>query len=202
MDRLLLVVEELKITYSPIDRDGDVDELGIPVVLTQSSDLHALFKDHVIRSTVNQIKQPFTGPITFQKEFVYVFKMNASHIKMPPNWKRDAILDADEISSPWVLGLKEKIQVATHTSSKPSSSSAPPLEEMIQWMIDAQILLATNLDPTTFGQAIATAVSSTMTASTGTIGTQVSAGITKAMEDVLIPALQAGIPTYLDSQAT
>jgi hypothetical protein len=49
----------------------------------------------------------------------------------------------------------------------------------------------------TFGRAVATAVSSAMTASTGTIGTQVSAGtsIAKAMEDMLIPALQSGIPT-------
>jgi hypothetical protein len=36
-----------------------------------------------------------------------------------------------------------------------------------------------------------------MTASTGTIGTQVSAGVAKAMGDVLIPALQAGIPTLM-----
>jgi hypothetical protein len=62
-------------------------------------------------------------------------------------------------------------------------------------MRDAQMLLAQNLDPTTFGQAIAIAVSSAMTAATGTIGSEVSTGISKAMKDVLIPSLQAGIPT-------
>jgi hypothetical protein len=72
---------------------------------------------------------------------------------------------------------------------------ATTTDEMMQRMLDAQMLLAQNLDRTTFGQAIAIAVSSAMTASTGTIGSEVSTGISKAMMDVLIPALQAGIPT-------
>jgi hypothetical protein len=65
----------------------------------------------------------------------------------------------------------------------------------MQRMLDSQMLLARNLDPNTFGQAIAIAVSTAMTASTGTIGSDVSNGTSKAMMDVLILALQAGIPT-------
>jgi hypothetical protein len=56
MDPLLLIVEELGIMYLPIDNNGDVDRSGTPLVLTRGSDLHSLFKDHVIRSTMNQIK--------------------------------------------------------------------------------------------------------------------------------------------------
>jgi hypothetical protein len=100
MGHLLLIVEELEITYLPVDNNGDVDRLGTPLVLTRGLDLRSLFKDHVIRSTMNQIKQPSSRPISFEKEFVYIFKMNAFHIKMPPNWKRDKVLDADEITSP------------------------------------------------------------------------------------------------------
>jgi hypothetical protein len=177
----------------PTDNNVDVDQSGTPLVLIRSSDLCPLFKNHVMGSAMNQIKRPSSGPITFQKEFICTFKMNASHIKMPPNWKRQKVLDANEIASPRLPGVKEKNRATV--SSKTTSSSAHPLDDMIQQLIDEQILLAKNLDPNTFGMAVATAVSSTMTSSTGTIGTQVSAGITKAMEEILIPALQAGIPT-------
>jgi hypothetical protein len=100
MDCLLLIVGELEIMYLPVDNNGDVDRSCTPLVLTRGSDLRSLFKDIVIRSTMNQIKRPNSGPITYQKEFVYIFSMNASHIKMPPNWQRDKVLDADEIASP------------------------------------------------------------------------------------------------------
>ena len=56
MDRLLFIVEELEIMYLPVDNNGDVDRSGTPLVLTRGSDLRSLFKDHVIRSTMNQIK--------------------------------------------------------------------------------------------------------------------------------------------------
>jgi hypothetical protein len=149
MDRLLLIVEELEIAHSPIDNNGDVDRSGAPLVLARGSDPRSLFNDHIARSIMNQIKQPHRGPITFQKEFVYVFSMSALHIKMPPNWKRDKVLDADEITSPQVLGVKEKIRATT--SSKTTSSSTHPSDDMMQQLIDAQILLAKNLDASTFG---------------------------------------------------
>jgi hypothetical protein len=38
-DRLLLIVEEINITYFPINCDGDVDRSATPLVLDQSSDL-------------------------------------------------------------------------------------------------------------------------------------------------------------------
>ena len=106
-------MDELEITYLPIDNNGDVDRSGTPSVFTRSSDLRPLFIDHVMGSAMNQIKQPSGGPITFQKEFIYTFKMNASHIKMPPNWKRDKVLDANEIASPRVLGVKEKMRATS-----------------------------------------------------------------------------------------
>jgi hypothetical protein len=64
----------------------------------------------VIRTTVNQVKQPSIGPITFHPQFVYAFMMDASHIKTPPHWQRNEIVDADEIASPQVLGLKERFE--------------------------------------------------------------------------------------------
>jgi hypothetical protein len=151
----------------------------------------------VIRTMMNQVKQPSPGPITFHPQFVYAFRIDASHIKMPPHWQKNETVDADEISSPRVLGLKEKIRVTTSPKGVTFSSSSHPTDDMMQQMLDAQMLLAQNLDPSTFGQAIATAVSAAMTTSTGSIGTQVSVGISKAMTDVLIQALQAGIPTMV-----
>ena len=64
-------------------------------------------------------------------------------------------------------------------------------------MLDTQALLVKHLDPATFGSAIATAVSSALTATIGTntIGSEVSKGLSKDMEDIPIPVLQAGIST-------
>jgi hypothetical protein len=100
IDRLLLIVEEMEITYFPLNGDGDIDQLATPLVLNLSSDLCALFKDHVIRTTTNQVKQPSPRPITFHPQFVYAFWINASGVKMPPHWQRNEIVDADKISSP------------------------------------------------------------------------------------------------------
>jgi hypothetical protein len=102
MNRLLLIVEEMDITYFPINRDGDVDRSATPLALNQSSDLCTLFKDHVIRTTVNQDKRHSTGPITFHPQFVHVFQMDASHVKMLPHWQRDEC---------WSQGSDELIKV-------------------------------------------------------------------------------------------
>ena len=84
-------------------------------------------------------------------------------------------------------------------SSLPKKVSFTSLDEMMKGMLDSQALLAKHLDPATFGSAIATAVSSVLTATigTGTIRSKVSNGTLKAMKDILIPVLQAGITTTM-----
>jgi hypothetical protein len=56
LERLLFIIEELEITYLPIDINGDVDQVATPLVLTRRSDLRQLFKTHVVRSAMTQIK--------------------------------------------------------------------------------------------------------------------------------------------------
>jgi hypothetical protein len=84
IDRLLLVVEEMEITYFPLQDDGSVDRTAIPLVLDRNSDLTKIFKEHVIHTTTGQIMQPSPGVITFAKQFVYGFRIDALRITMPP----------------------------------------------------------------------------------------------------------------------
>jgi hypothetical protein len=84
IERLLLIVEELEVTYLPIDSNGDVNRSGTPLVPTRHSDLRQLFKTHVMRSAMAQIKRPSDGPITFQPAFICTFKINVS--KVAPFW--------------------------------------------------------------------------------------------------------------------
>jgi hypothetical protein len=115
---------------------------------------------------------------TRHPQFVYTFQIDTSHIKMPPHWRRDTTIDADEISSPRVLGIKEKIRIATPPKVV---KFATDTNDIMQQMLDSQAPLARNLDPTKFGAAIALAVTTAMTASTSTIGTEVSTGISDAV---------------------
>ena len=100
IDRLLLMVEEVKITYYPLQDDGNVDRSVPPLVLDRNSDFTQIFKKHVHYTTIGQLLQPSTGPITFTKYFVYGFQIDASRITMLPEWRRDPVVNADEISSP------------------------------------------------------------------------------------------------------
>ena len=194
INRLLLMVEEMEIMYFPLHSNGKVDRTAVPLVLDHNSDLTQIFKEHAIYTTAVQLLRPSTGPICFNKQFVYNFQVDASHIIMPPR-SASSIMDANEILSPRVPGLKEKIRM----SSSPRKVSFTSSDEMMKGMLDSQALLARHLDPATFGSTIATAVSSALTATigTGTIGSKVSNGISKAMKDILIPALQAGITTTM-----
>ena len=63
---------------------------------------------------------------------------------------------------------------------------SPTLDKLTKKLIDAQVQLPSNLDPRTFSKAIAAAVSSAVTSSPGTIGTQVGAGIEKVIKDSLV----------------
>jgi hypothetical protein len=58
IERLSLVVEEMEISYLPLNDTGDIDRSATPLVLHRSSDLCEIFKNHVIRTTTNQIQQP------------------------------------------------------------------------------------------------------------------------------------------------
>ena len=194
INRLLLMVEEMEITYFPLHSNGKVDRTAVPLVLDQNSDLTQIFKEHTIYTTAVQLLRPSTGPICFNKQFVYHFQVDVLRIIMPPR-STSGIMDADEILSPRVPGLKEKIRM----SSLPKKVSFTSSDEMMKGMLDSQVLLARHLDPATFGSAIASAVSSALTTTigAGNIGSEVSDGTSKAMKDTLIPALQAGITTTM-----
>jgi hypothetical protein len=195
LERLLFILDELEITCLPIDGNGDVDRSGAPLLLDQHLDLRQFLKTHTMNHAITQINQPSGGPISFQPALVHTFNFEASHVEMPPNWQVDKVLDADKIATIRFPGIKAALTKAAAAMAASTGTSSAHSDELMKKLIDAQVLLASNLDPRTFGRAIATAVSSTMTASKGTIGTQVSAGIEKAIKDTLIPALQAGIPT-------
>jgi hypothetical protein len=45
---LLLMVEEMEITYFPLQDDGSVDRTAAPLVLDRNSDLTQIFREHVI----------------------------------------------------------------------------------------------------------------------------------------------------------
>ena len=94
INRLLLMVEEMEITYFPLQSDGKVDRAAVPLVLDRNSDLTKIFKAHVIYTTAVQLLRPSTGPICFNKQFVYNFQVDASHIMMPPRWT-SGIVDTD-----------------------------------------------------------------------------------------------------------
>ena len=192
INRPPLMVEEMEITYLPLNSDGKVNRSAVPLILDRNSDLTQIFKEHVIYTTSVQLLQPSTEPISFNKQFVYNFQVDTSHIVMPSRWT-SGIVDADEISSPRLPGLKEKIRMSIPPKKVSFSSS----DEVMKGILESQVLLAKHLDPATFGQAIATAVSSVLTTTigAGTIESEVSNGISQAMKDVLIPALQASIPT-------
>jgi hypothetical protein len=193
LDSLLFIIDELKITYLPIDSNGDVDRSGTPLILGRRSDLRPFLKTHTMNRAIAQINWPSGGPISFQPALVYTFNVEASHVEMPPNWQVDKVLDADKIATFWFPGIKAALTKAALAMATSTGASSPTSDEMMKKLIDAQVLLASNLDPRTFGRTIAAAVSSTVTSSTGTIGTQVGAGVEKAIKDSLIPA--CGIPT-------
>ena len=119
---------------------------AVPLVLDQNSDLTQIFKEHTIYTTAVQLLQPSAGPISFNKQFVYNFQVDASCIIMPPRWT-SGIVDTDEISSPRVPGLKEKIRMA----SSPKKVSFMSSDEMMKGMLDLQVLLTKHFDPEMFG---------------------------------------------------
>jgi hypothetical protein len=166
LERLLFIIEELEITYLPINSNGDINRAATTLVLIRCSDLRQLFKTHVMKSATVQIKRPSDGPISFQPAFMCTYKINASHIEMPLNWQMDKILDADEIAFPRFPGIKAALTKAASATATSTGASSHPPDEMTKKLIDAQVLLATNHDPRTFGRAITAAVSSTMTSST------------------------------------
>jgi hypothetical protein len=106
LERLLLLIYELEITYMPVDIDGDVVNTATPLILDRHTDLCPLFKIRAMNCAIAHINRPSRGQISFQPALVYYFNIDASSIKMPVNWQMDEILDTDEISSTRFPGVK------------------------------------------------------------------------------------------------
>ena len=88
IEHLLLIVEEMEITYLPLQERGsktagNVDRNATPLILDRSSDLSEIFRDHVVYTTMIQLSRDEDGPIAFNEEFVYNVRVDTSCITMP-----------------------------------------------------------------------------------------------------------------------
>jgi hypothetical protein len=91
LERLLLLIYELEITYMPVDTDGNVINTATPFILDRHTDLCPLFKIHAMNHAIAHINWLSRGQISFQRALVYYFSIDASSIKMPVNWQMDEI---------------------------------------------------------------------------------------------------------------
>jgi hypothetical protein len=114
LDRLLLLIYELEISYIPVDDNGNVDRTATPLILDRRSDLCPLFKICAVNRAIAHINRPSHGQISFQPALVCDFNVDASHIQMSLNWQVDKILDTDEIATIQFPGVK-----AVCTTSSP-----------------------------------------------------------------------------------
>jgi hypothetical protein len=88
LDRLLLLIYELEITYVPIDYDGNIIHTTTPLILDRHADLCPLFKTHAMNHAITHINRPSRGQIRFQPALVYEFNTDASCIQMPLTGKQ------------------------------------------------------------------------------------------------------------------
>jgi hypothetical protein len=81
---------------------------------------------------------------------VYTFNIDASHIQMPLNWQVDKVLDADEIATVQFPGVKAAIAAAL-TAPTGTGTTPIPMDELMKKLINAEVLFASVVNPTTFG---------------------------------------------------
>ena len=101
LNRLMLLLYELEITYVPIDDNGDILHTAAPLILDRHTDLCLLFKTRAMNRAIADINRPSHEQISFQPALIYDFRIDASCVQMPPNWitGQDHIMDTDEIAT-------------------------------------------------------------------------------------------------------
>ena len=99
LNRLTLLLYALKITYLPIDDDGNILRTADPLILNLHTDLCPLFKVHAMNRSIADFERQSHEEISFQPALVYNFQVDASGVQMPANWLVDQIMNADEIST-------------------------------------------------------------------------------------------------------
>jgi hypothetical protein len=102
---LMLIIDDLEITYLSVDNNGNIDNAGGPQILGRCSDLCQLLKIRAMNRSIVNINRPGAGQISFQPALGYVFLIDATHIQMPANWQTSKVLDADEIATPRLPGV-------------------------------------------------------------------------------------------------
>lgn len=143
MERLLLIIYELEITYMPADADGNIASRVTPLILDWHTDLCQMLKNRAMNRTLAHINQPSRGQISFQPALVYNFSIDALSIRMPINWQVDEILDTNEIASVRFPGVKTNIS----TTGIPTEMPTIGTNELMLWLLDAEMLLTSMLDP-------------------------------------------------------
>ena len=61
LDRLILLLYALDITYLPIDNDGDILCTAEPLILNRHTDLCSLFKAHAMNRSIADLKKTFVS---------------------------------------------------------------------------------------------------------------------------------------------
>jgi hypothetical protein len=84
LSRIMLIINELEITYLSIDSNGKVDNAAGPQNLGRCSDLRLHFKVRALNHAHVNIVPPGTGMTSFQPRLGYTFLIDADHVKMPP----------------------------------------------------------------------------------------------------------------------
>ena len=186
IERILLMVEELEITYLPLQEcgrgktPGNIDRKATPLILDRSSDLSEILKDHTIYTTVLQLSEVTDGPITFKEDFIYSFQVDTTCITMP--LATNGRIDADDISSPRSVGRRSR-PTAPPSPKPPRRVGFSTSEETIRDMLHTQTSLLKHLDPKTFGDVLGKAVSEAIASNlTGT-----SLGTTGATKTARVP---------------
>ena len=185
IERLLLMVEEMEITYLPLQErgktPGNVDRNATPLILDRSSDLSEIFKDHTVYTTMIQLSQEEDGPIAFNEEFVYNFRVDTSCVTMPQS--TNGRMDADEISSPRIAGKRSR----PPSPELPKRVAFSASEDTIRDMLRTQTSLLKHLNPKTFGDVLGKAVSDALASNLSTPPTGTPLGTAGTVKTARVP---------------
>ena len=145
LNRLMLILFELEITYMPIDDNGDVLRTAAQLILDRHTDLCPLFKIHTMNRSIADLNRQSHEQISFQPALVYNFYVDASGIQMPNNWLADQIMDADEIST--IRFPSVKVNNRLTSTGVPSSVPTIATKELMLRLLDVEVLLTSMINP-------------------------------------------------------
>ena len=145
LNRLMLLLFELEITYVPIDDNGDVLRTADPLILNRHTDLCPLLKIHAMNRSIADLNRQSHEQISFQPALVYSFYIDASGVQMPNHWLADQIMDADEISTIRFPSIKMNNRLTS--AGVPSSMPTITTKEPMLRLLDVEVLLMSMISP-------------------------------------------------------